>query len=65
MGLYHLPQSESSPYITAESYQCLQDELTGLWRKRADLMQALSAAAEGCRSENAEYYFIAKRTCRL
>ena len=61
MGRYHPPQPESSPYITAEGYQCLQDELAGLWRKRAEVVQALSAAAaEGDRSENAEYIYRKK-----
>ncbi|MDE0853738.1 MAG: transcription elongation factor GreB [Nevskia sp.] len=47
----------SSPYITAEGYQRLKDEHDQLWRvRRPEVVRALSAAAaEGDRSENAEY----------
>ena len=61
MGRYRPPQPPSSLYITAEGYQCLQNELAELWKKRAEVVQALSAAAaEGDRSENAEYIYRKK-----
>jgi transcription elongation factor GreB len=52
----------SSPYITAEGYQRLKDEHDHLWReRRPEVVRALSAAAaEGDRSENAEYIYRKK-----
>jgi transcription elongation factor GreB len=56
MGRYHPPAPKSSPYITRAGYAALQDELKGLWLRRREVTQALAAAAaEGDRSENAEY----------
>lgn len=47
-----------SPYITASGRQALCEELDALWRRRAGVTQALAAAAaEGDRSENAEYIY--------
>jgi len=61
MGRWRPPVPESSPYITADGYQALQDELKALWLRRADVVKALSAAAaEGDRSENAEYIYRKK-----
>lgn len=61
MGRYRPPQPKGTPYITPEGYQSLQDELKGLWKRRADVTQALAAAAaEGDRSENAEYIYRKK-----
>lgn len=61
MSRYRAPYPESSPYITPEGYQRLQDELKALWKRRADVTRALSAAAaEGDRSENAEYIYRKK-----
>ena len=61
MGRWRPPRPESSPYITPDGYQSLQDELKGLWTRRADVVKALSAAAaEGDRSENAEYIYRKK-----
>lgn len=55
----HSPRS--SPYITPAGYQVLEQELTALWRRRAAVTQALAAAAaEGDRSENAEYIYRKK-----
>jgi transcription elongation factor GreB len=52
----------SSPYITAEGHAHLQQELDGLWVKRREVVAALSAAAaEGDRSENAEYIYRKKQ----
>ncbi len=50
-----------SPYITPEGKRALQDELKGLWKRRAEVTRALAAAAaEGDRSENAEYIYRKK-----
>jgi transcription elongation factor GreB len=52
----------SSSYITPEGKQRLDEELAYLWRKRRpEVVRALSAAAaEGDRSENAEYIYRKK-----
>lgn len=61
MGRWRPPQPASSPYITAEGFEALQQELKSLWTRRADVVTALSAAAaEGDRSENAEYIYRKK-----
>ncbi len=61
MGRYRPPQEKSSPYITEEGFKILQDELKALWEKRNDVTRALTAAAaEGDRSENAEYIYRKK-----
>ena len=55
------PQPPTAPYITPEGYQRLQQELDGLWQRRTLVTQALAAAAaEGDRSENAEYIYRKK-----
>ena len=62
MGRYRPPQSRGSAYITPQGFQALDDELKTLWKTRADVTQALSAAAaEGDRSENAEYIYRKKQ----
>jgi len=49
---------KSSPYITPEGFKKLQDEYDSLWVKRTEVTKALAAAAaEGDRSENAEYIY--------
>lgn len=61
MGRWTPPRQNASPYITVEGYQALDDELKGLWLRRADVVRALAvAAAEGDRSENAEYIYRKK-----
>ena len=61
MGRYRPPAPQSSLYITREGYLSLQNELNGLWKRRATVTKALSAAAaEGDRSENAEYIYRKK-----
>ncbi|RKZ67393.1 MAG: transcription elongation factor GreB [Gammaproteobacteria bacterium] len=61
MSRYRPPQEKSSPYITKDGYKMLQDELNALWDRRADVTRALTAAAaEGDRSENAEYIYRKK-----
>jgi transcription elongation factor GreB len=53
---------KSSPYITGAGYRRLEGELKQLWQQRAEVVQALSAAAaEGDRSENAEYIYRKKQ----
>jgi transcription elongation factor GreB len=61
MGRWRPPTPQSSPYITARGFSALQQELSGLWLRRRDVVAALSAAAaEGDRSENAEYIYRKK-----
>jgi transcription elongation factor GreB len=61
MGRWKPPPPKSSPYITPAGYEALQEELKGLWLRRRDVVKALSAAAaEGDRSENAEYIYRKK-----
>jgi len=61
MGRYRPPPAKSSLYITRDGYLALQDELNGLWKHRAEVTRALAAAAaEGDRSENAEYIYRKK-----
>jgi len=54
MGRYRAPDPRSSPYITPAGYQNLQDEQKCLWKFRREVAVSV-AAAEGDRSENAEY----------
>lgn len=66
MGRWRAPQPDSSPYITPAGYNALQHELKSLWTRRADVVSALSAAAaEGDRSENAEYIYRKKELAGL
>lgn len=52
----------SSPYITAVGFADLQQEAKNLWQKRGGVVRALAAAAaEGDRSENAEYIYRKKQ----
>jgi transcription elongation factor GreB len=58
---YRPPQPKSSPYITQEGFAALEAELEALWVRRRDVVKHLSAAAaEGDRSENAEYIYRKK-----
>ena len=53
--------AQSSPYITDAGMTELKQELEALWERRRDVVKALSAAAaEGDRSENAEYIYRKK-----
>lgn len=57
-----LPGPKSSPYITPAGYRRLESELRGLWDRRREVTAALAAAAaEGDRSENAEYIYRKKQ----
>ncbi len=61
MGRYRAPAPKSSPYITPDGQVRLARELQALWVRRADVTRALTAAAaEGDRSENAEYIYRKK-----
>jgi len=58
---YRPPQPGKSPYITPEGFEALQHESRDLWARRAEVTKALAAAAaEGDRSENAEYIYRKK-----
>ena len=59
MSRYRPPAVPKSPLITPEGYKVLQDELDYLWRvKRPEITRSVSeAAAQGDRSENAEYIY--------
>jgi transcription elongation factor GreB len=62
MGRYRPPQPAASKYITPEGKQRLAEEVDNLWKKRRpEVTKALAAAAaEGDRSENAEYIYRKK-----
>lgn len=63
MGRYRAPQKPGSKYITPEGHQHLAKELDYLWFElRPEVTRAVStAAAEGDRSENAEYIYRKKQ----
>lgn len=63
MSRYRPPTKPGSKYITAEGYERLRQELDYLWREeRPRITQSVSeAAAQGDRSENAEYIYGKKR----
>lgn len=61
MSRWRPPQARSSPYVTPQGYAALEKELRELWKKRRIVNDALAAAAaEGDRSENAEYIYRKK-----
>ena len=62
MARYRPPQKPGSKYITAEGHQRLRAEHDYLWKtKRPEVTRILAAAAaEGDRSENAEYIYRKK-----
>lgn len=61
MGRYRPPQPTSSPYVTTEGFNRLQKESKDIWIRRREVTKALAAAAaEGDRSENAEYIYRKK-----
>ena len=63
MTRYRPPQPKGSKFITQSGWQRLKDELDFLWKvKRPQVTQAVSeAAAQGDRSENAEYIYGKKQ----
>ena len=67
MPRYRPPRPEGSKYITPEGAAKLRRELDELWRvKRPAVTKAVSeAAAEGDRSENAEYIYGKKQLAEI
>ena len=66
MSRYRPPAPKKSPYITVEGMRTLEAEQKTLWPKRREVVAALSAAAaEGDRSENAEYIYRKKELREL
>ena len=63
MGRWRPPGEKSTALITAEGHARLKAELDELWRvRRPEVVKALAAAAaEGDRSENAEYTYRKKQ----
>ena len=63
MSRYRPPRPRSSPYITQAGFARLNDELKYLWKeKRPEVTRKVSeAAAQGDRSENAEYIYGKKQ----
>jgi transcription elongation factor GreB len=63
MGRFRPPEKAGSKYITPQGAQRLRAELEQLWREeRPRVTQAVAAAAaQGDRSENAEYTYGKKR----
>ena len=61
MSRYRPPAPKKSPYITEAGMRTLESEQKALWLRRREVVAALSAAAaEGDRSENAEYIYRKK-----
>ena len=67
MGRYRPPRPESAKYITPEGAAALRRELDLLWRmKRPAVTKAVAeAAAQGDRSENAEYTYGKKQLAEI
>jgi len=63
MSRYRPPSAPSTALITREGFERLREELNFLWKeKRPEVVRALAAAAaEGDRSENAEYTYRKKQ----
>lgn len=63
MSRWRAPTAASTALITRAGFERLRAELEGLWReKRPEVVRALAAAAaEGDRSENAEYTYRKKQ----
>ena len=63
MGRWRPPSASSTALITREGHARLKAELDDLWKhRRPEVVKALSAAAaEGDRSENAEYIYRKKQ----
>ncbi|HEY0506176.1 MAG TPA: transcription elongation factor GreB [Lysobacter sp.] len=63
MGRWRPPPEKSTALITRDGHDRLKAELDDLWRvKRPEVVKALAAAAaEGDRSENAEYTYRKKQ----
>jgi transcription elongation factor GreB len=62
MSRYRPPAAPKSPYITRAGWDALHSEQETLWKRRREVVVHLSAAAaEGDRSENAEYIYRKKQ----
>lgn len=63
MSRWRPPSPASTAVITRQGFERLRDELQHLWKeRRPEVMKALAAAAaEGDRSENAEYTYRKKQ----
>jgi transcription elongation factor GreB len=63
MGRWRAPEKPGSKYVTPAGERRMRDELEQLWRvERPQVTQAVQeAAAQGDRSENAEYTYGKKR----
>ena len=63
MSRWRPPPEKSTPIITRAGFERLRGELDDLWRvRRPEVVKALAAAAaEGDRSENAEYTYRKKQ----
>lgn len=63
MGRWRPPAAQSTALVTREGYERLRAEFDELWRRqRPEVVAALAAAAaEGDRSENAEYQYRKKQ----
>jgi len=67
MSRWRPPPEKSTALITREGHERLKAELDELWRvKRPEVVKALAAAAaEGDRSENAEYTYRKKQLAEI
>ncbi|GAB1595898.1 transcription elongation factor GreB [Lysobacter claricitrinus] len=67
MGRWRPPAEHSTALITRDGFERMKAELDDLWRvQRPEIVRALSAAAaEGDRSENAEYIYRKKQLGEL
>jgi len=67
MSRWRPPQAASTAIITADGHTRLKHELDHLWRElRPQVVKALAAAAaEGDRSENAEYTYRKKQLAEI
>src|SRR6056300_961764 len=63
MGRWRSPREKGSKYITPEGAKKLTEEVQSLWRVERPLVtdRVAKAAAQGDRSENAEYIYGKKR----
>lgn len=61
MSRYRPPAKPTTALITPQGYKALDEELKALWKRRKGVTEAVTAAAaEGDRSENAEYIYRKK-----
>ena len=66
MNRHEPPAGVSSPYITTSGFAALRREEKEIWKKRREVTRALAAAAaEGDRSENAEYIYRKKQLAEI